>query len=262
MIGNILAALAIAWAGSFGPLHEAAPDRIDSLLGDPRWEALSPETKLLVLADLRLGTPYALGTLGEGRGADPDPIFRLDEADCTVLVMTDAVLLHARSLAECVPWMERIHYRDGVPSYESRYHFTADRIFGSRHFRDITGSALPDSLLREISATLNRNERGKRLLPIPWEREITVRYLPSDRVTPEILDRLPEACGVAFLDEKNGERGFLVSHEGILLSRRTLHHASSTAGRVTEVPLLSYLFPEDGVARFDGMLFFRFLVAE
>jgi hypothetical protein len=258
MIAAVLIGLAFAWTNEYPPLYRAEPVEIDSLLADARWAGLDLEGKLLALSRLRVGTPYALGSLGEEAGPDRDPLFRLDLADCTVLVVTDAALLHARSLDDARAWMRRIHYRDGEPSYATRYHFTIDRIGSSPYFEEITARAAPDSLLRTVRVHLNRTEAGGRLLEIPWSRKIAARYLPSALVTEEILDRLPAACGVAFVSERNIPRGFLVSHEGVLLERRLLQHASSAKGSVIETPLLAYLGAGGGGAAFDGVVFFAF----
>lgn len=261
MTGALLAA-ALTWTAAYGPLHEAPAARVDSLLADSRWRALSAEEKLIALAPLRVGTPYALGCLGEETPPDEDPFFRLDRADCTVLILTDAALLHATSLADARSWIERIGYR-GVPaSYENRYHFTADRITASPDFQDLTPALLPDSLLREVHVVLNRAEGGAPLLPIPWERDLRIRYLPASSLDGSILARLPAACGVAFVSEANIPRGFLVSHEGLLLGHEILHHASSSAGRVVDVPLLKYIRRVDGAFRWDGLIFFNFRLDE
>lgn len=258
MIAALFLSILLAGAAERAPLHEASWAEIDSLLNDPRWTGRTAEEKLEILADLRTGTPYELGCLGEGREPDEDPVFRLDRADCTVLVVTNAALLHARSVEDAFRWMERIHYRDGRPSFETRYHFTSDRIDSSPFFEDITALAAPDSVLAPIEAKLNRKEGGERLLPLPWERTIALRYLPSGAFTAEILEKLPVPCGVAFLNEKNVRSGFIVSHEGILLDGGILHHASSGAGEAANVPLVEYLALEGGGFRFDGLLFFRF----
>ncbi|MFH1680342.1 MAG: N-acetylmuramoyl-L-alanine amidase-like domain-containing protein [Candidatus Eisenbacteria bacterium] len=258
MIGALLL-LSLALTREASPLLDRPdPAAIDSLLRGERWAALTTEEKLLALAPLRVGTLYALGCLGEEAEPDTDPLFRLDRADCTVLVVTDAALVHARSLDDARTAIRRIHYRDGTPSYAARYHFTTDRISSSPFFEEITSRAGPDSLLQAVRVFLNRKENGEPLLPIPWEREMIVRYLPCELLNEEVLDRLPPACGVAFVAEKNVRNGFLVSHEGLLLGRRTLHHASAGAGRVVEVPLLAYLQPSSGAFRFDGVLFFAF----
>jgi hypothetical protein len=258
MIAALVLLLPLAWIGEFPLLHQAERSEVDRLLRDERWAALDREEKLLALARLRVGTPYALGCLGEEEEPDTDPLFRLDRADCTVLVVTDAALLRARSLDGARAWIRRVHYRDETPSYASRFHFTEDRIVSSPFFADITPNAAPDSLLRPVRVFLNRKASREALLPIPWEREMEIRYLPTSRVTEEVLDQLPLACGVAFVAEKNIPHGFLVSHEGIVLRRRVLHHASSEAGEVVEVPLLSYLKRPSGVGRFDGVLFYAF----
>jgi hypothetical protein len=258
MIVPVLLAASLAWTGACPPLFRAPPGAIDSLLSDERWAALTVEERLLALAPLRAGTPYVLGCLGEGREPDPDPVFRLDQADCTVLVMTDAALVHARSLAEAVEWMARIHYRDGIPSYATRLHFTVDRILSSPFFEDLTAKVAPRGALRSVRVHFNRRKGGEPLLAIPWSRRALVRYLPAEEVTEEVLDRLPRACGVAFLAEKNIEKGFLASHEGLLLEGRTLHHASSASGRVVNVPFLAYLRGDGPEPRFDGVLFYAF----
>ncbi len=241
------------------PFHEMNLTAVDSLLAAPAWQEASLEERLRRLIGLRVGTPYELGCLGEEREPDADPIFRIDRADCTVLVMTDAALAHSDNLSAVEEAMVRIHYRDEKPTYENRHHFTTNRIFHSPWFAGITSEAAPDSLLDSLSLTLNRKDSGEKLLDLDWEREMTVRFLPSGRLTDEILERLPSVCGVAFVNVKNAESGYLVSHEGILLNGKTLHHASSAEGEVVNVDLLNYLVEGREKPRFDGLIFYRFL---
>ncbi|MBN1825312.1 MAG: DUF1460 domain-containing protein [Candidatus Eisenbacteria bacterium] len=255
MIAAALLGLCLGWTSGYPLLYEAPPERIDALLRDPHWTVLGVEEKLAALARLRIHTPYRIGCLGEGRDPDRDPLFRLDETDCTVLVVTSAALLHAGSLEEAEGAIRRIHYRGGQPSYENRYHFTLDRITASPFFEEITARAAPDSLLEGITVRLNRDSAGGRLLPIDWEREVTIRYLPARRMNRTVAARLPSACGIAFLRLANVPKGYLVAHEGILLDGDRLFHASSRAGRVVESPLFDYL-ENTG---FDGLLFYRFL---
>ncbi len=242
-------------------LPEMSPGDIDSLLSSPSWVESSPSERLRTLALLRTGTPYALGCLGEGKGGDvdPDPIFRLDSTDCTVLVLTDAALARSTSLAEAKEAIIAIHYRGGKVDYANRYHFTVDRILHSPGFEEITAEAAGDSLLEEISLTLNRTAEGTALLDIPWELTVTARFLPADRLTPEIAERLGAVCGVAFVNRRNVAKGYLVSHEGIVFDGAVLHHASSSSGKVVSVPFLEYLAGEGDTPRFDGVIFYKFL---
>jgi len=241
-----------------GPvLHAANRSEIDSFLAGDRWGALGPTERLRLLTRLRRGTPYKLGCLGEEREPDRDPVFRLDQADCTVLVLTDAALIRARSLDEARERMIGLHYREGRATYEDRFHFTADRILSSPSFEEITGRYIPDSLLRRAEVVLNEGANGEPLLPIPWRRAVQIPYLPTENVTPRLLAGLPPLCGVAFVDRANIDKGYLVSHEGLLIDGRILHHSSSDAGSVVDVPLLDYLRLADGRNRFDGMVFYK-----
>lgn len=252
MIALAFLSLLFSWTAEYPLLHEMTPAGVDSLLADERWIALDIEEKLEALTLLRIHTPYELGCLGEENDSDPDPLFRLDRADCTVFVVTNAALLHARSFADAESLIHDVHYRDGTVSYKERYHFTTDRITTGQYFKEITTTVAPDSMLETITLTLNRKSDGSRLLPIDWERKLTVRFLPVTHLNEQILQQLPRAYGVAFLKRKNMKNSFLVSHEGILIADDRLHHASSRAGRVIESPLFEYL---EG-SSFDGMLFF------
>lgn len=243
--------------GDTKPTTKPATETIEAMLHSSAWGASTREEKWRALANARLGTPYALGCLGEEDEKDADPVFRLDQADCTVLVLTNSALVRATSVADARARLIDIHYRAGGPTYASRIHFTSDRITDSPYFADITSRVSPESLLVPVSLTLNRKESGDPLLPIDWERPLTIGYLPSARYDSSIASMLPPVAGVAFVNEKNARLGFLVSHEGILYDGKTLHHASSITNTVADMDLRAYLFEGREKPRFDGMLFYE-----
>ncbi len=251
------AAKGVSPVPSQAPVPSDAVAAIDALMRSPGWAASPPDAKWRALARTRLGTPYALGCLGEEDENDADPVFRLDQADCTVLVLTNSALVRAASPADARARLIDIHYRGGTPTYASRIHFTSDRITDSPWFADITSQIAPEPLLVPVSLTLNRRENGDPLLPIDWERPLTISYLPSARYDSSVIAALPPVAGVAFVNEKNSRLGFLVSHEGILFDGKTLHHASSLTNTVADIDLRAYLFEGREKPRFDGMLFYE-----
>ncbi|MBZ9569716.1 DUF1460 domain-containing protein [Patescibacteria group bacterium] len=105
---------------------------------------------------------------------------------------------------------------------------------------------------------LNRvKEDGKRLIDIDWEKEIIIKYIPSEYITEELLQNLPEAIGVAFIKEGDEEIGLDVRHEGFLFDGEFLFHATSARGEVVAVDFFEYYFGEDGkTPRFDGIVLF------
>ncbi|MFN0149474.1 MAG: N-acetylmuramoyl-L-alanine amidase-like domain-containing protein [bacterium] len=246
------------------PSWSASPADAEQALAG--WNAqhaqISERVRSILLA--RLGTPYVLGSLGEGRGASPDsdPVFRLDEVDCTVLVLTTAALAHARTLAEAERNMALANYREVLGerqvTYGTRLHFTEDRLDASPYFRNITASVVPESLLAARQITLNEKQSGEKLLPIEWTRPITLRYLPASRATAALLATLPPVTGVAFIKESYFKNGLAAAHEGVILDGADLVHASSEAKKVVRVPFLDYLRRSDGSFRFDGLVFYEF----
>jgi hypothetical protein len=193
----------------------------------------------------------------------------VDEADCTVLVLTTAALAHARSAAEAERWMGPANYRrqgDGFPAtYANRLHFTADRLHASPLFADVTTAVARPGELDTVRVVLNRQAAGRALLALDgWERPLDLAYVPAAAL-PAVLERAPDLCGIAFVRRSNVARGFLVAHEGFLLDRRCLLHASADAKQVVAVGVLDYLLrtgdPDPsraGEPRFDGALLYRF----
>lgn len=246
------------------PLWELTDPELDLLVA--RWQEERPDLPSRVRAILlsRLGTPYVNGCLGEGAGAEPDsdPVFRLDQVDCTVLVLTTAALAHARTLEEARENMALANYReigdDRPITYAGRLHFTEDRLDASPYFRNITRDVVPEKLLASKTLTLNVKEDGSGLLPIEWAREITLAYLPVAVATEPVLAALPPVTGVVFIKHSYAKMGLAAAHEGVLLDGKDLVHASSDSKKVVRVPFREYLRKADGSPRFDGLLFYAF----
>jgi len=252
------------WALLFegSPICRMSDAELDELLGDLARHVPLLEDRLRILAEGRLGTPYRRDCLGEGEGVDPDPVFRVDSTDCTVFILTQAAMAHARTVDEARRNMRPANYRrlgaERPVTYAARLHFTMDRLDASPYFGNITDAVAGDVELRRVTLVLNRRADGTTLLPISWDREVTVSYIPAEELNDAVLGRLPAVAGVALVRESQFDLGVIAAHEGMLLDGRDLVHASSDAGRVIKVPFLEYLFPEPGHPIFDGVVFYRF----
>lgn len=195
------------------------------------------------------GAPYQKGPLGEGEG---ERIYREDVFDCTTFVLTIAARMNA---VDTTPRnaMRKIHYYPpGEVSYRNRLHFSSYRNTISRYFKNITREVGGDAVKgKEVLLNRDHPQRG-RLINLDWEREVTVRYIPSQRV-PEVVENLPATAGVGFVRRKYFSLGLGVAHEGIVLNGRDLAHASSEKGRVVREDFLGYLKRHE----YTGVLFFR-----
>ncbi|MHC9541474.1 MAG: N-acetylmuramoyl-L-alanine amidase-like domain-containing protein [Vulcanimicrobiota bacterium] len=238
--------------------------KIDSILADVHSQYRSIEERMKALALMRVGTPYSGGCLGEEKPPDEGPLFRTDETDCTVFILTNCAMAHQKSYREARNMMKLINYynppRVGreVVSYNNRIHFTYERLHQSPYFRDISLELLPSSQCAKITLTLNRKSDGGKLLDIPWEKKVTAFYIPSSAINAELLSKLPAACGVGFVRKKSFKLGIVVSHEGMIVDRKYLIHANSILGRVEKTDFMNYYFTANP-GYFDGILISRFL---
>ena len=252
-----------AWLEGLPKPWTLTQDQLTSLLPDFQERFPDFHQRLKALAIWRVGTPYEIYQLGEEVAPDPDPIFRLDVADCTAHVLTTMCLAQSRSWTEARQNMIAIHYKPDasgrkVPTYRSRWHYTTDRITANPSTVDMTGSLLPIDELQAVEITLNRKADGSEFLDLGWSRAMTAYYIPGNKIDSELLARLPDVCGVTFVRRSYFKIGLVVAHEGMIIDRRDLIHAGQAAGETQRIDFLKYYFAEDG-PNFDGIMVFAFV---
>ncbi len=224
------------------------------------------EERLKAITIWKIGTPYELFKLGEEVPPDTDPIIRLDVSDCTVHVLTSLSFAQSETWAEARKKIIKIHYKideDGnqIPTYQSRWHFTSDRILSNPYTVNITNEYVDSSELENVDLILNVKEDGSKLLAINWSREIQLSFIPNNRIDSELLEKLPQVCGIAFVRKSYFKDGLAIAHEGILIDQKDLIHSSSDAGKTDSVDLLEYYF-DDRESLFNGIMIYKFVPIE
>lgn len=251
-----------AWLMTLPKPWKMSEEELTAIL--PEFQEQYPDFQQRLKATVlwRVGTPYEIFKLGEETEPDPDPIFRLDVSDCTGHVLTSWSLAQSDSWLEARENMIAIHYKPDesgrkIPTYKSRWHYTSDRITANPYTVDITQDLLPASDLKTVTLVLNQKEEGGEFLELDWSRELTAYYIPNEYINPDLLAKLPEVCGVAFVKPSYFKMGIIVGHEGMIIDRTYLIHASQSAGETVKIDFLDYYFPEDGPF-FDGILLYAF----
>ncbi len=226
--------------------HERFPNYIDRLKALNLW---------------RVGTPYDLFCLGEESGKDNDPLLRADSSDCTVHVLTTLAFAESFTWQNARDAMVDIHYKmdengDKKPTYISRWHYTSDRLLHHDRTVDITSSVAHENDLEKVEIELNKKQDGSEFLDLNWSSNETIKFIPTVKITENILLNLPAVSGVAFVKKSYFKMGIVIAHEGYLIDQTNLIHASSEHNRTVNVDFLSYLF-NDGDPRFDGIMFYK-----
>ena len=226
--------------------HERFPNYYDRLKALNLW---------------RVGTPYGLFCLGEESGKDNDPILRADLSDCTVHVLTSLAFAESFTWQNARDAMVDIHYKmdengEKKPTYISRWHYTSDRLLHHDRTVDITSSVAHENDLEKVEIVLNKKQDGSEFLDLNWSSNETIKFIPTVKITENILLNLPAVSGVAFVKKSYFKMGIVIAHEGYLIDQTNLIHASSEYNKTVNVDFLSYLF-NDGDPRFDGIMFYK-----
>jgi len=204
--------------------------------------------------------PYGESPLGEGRGRDPDPTFRLDRFDCTSLVETALALGAARSVAEATLLLDGIRYA-GSPGFETRNHYVEAQwlpdLAAKGWIADVTeavgGEAATVVTVRHARADWRDEARRGKLVPgLDPERmpdgESRLPLVPLGRVM-ALAAGIQEGTVVLVAREERKGRPYRVVHMGIVIvdgrGGRLVRHASRDLGRVVDERL------ERFVARYE-----------
>ena len=250
------------WIDSLPKPWKLNEEQVSDIL--PQFHKKFPDfhDRLKAFALWQVGKPYELFCLGEESGEDKDPIFRLDVSDCTVHILTSLASVQSSSWQEARKTLIDIHYKrnddqTSIPTYKSRWHFTTDRIQDNPSTKNITSSLVSNQELVTINLTLNKKEDGDEFLKLGWQKPTTIQFIPNKFVGEDLLDKLPQIAGVAFVKKTYFKMGLVVAHEGMIIDNKNIVHASSEFGKTVNMDFMEYYFLDDG-PRFDGVLFFSF----
>ena len=224
------------------------------------------EERLKAIALWKIGTPYELFNLGEEVPPDTDPLIRLDVSDCTVHVLTTLSFAQSKTWDEARKNIIKIHYKidkngNRIPTYQSRWHFTSDRILSNPNTVNITNELIDSSELENIDITLNIKNDGSELLEIDWSKKVQLSYISNTKINLELLEKLPLVCGIAFVRRSYFKDGLAIAHEGILIDKKDLIHASSLAKKTIKIDFLNY-YITNGEPLFDGIMIYKFVPLE
>lgn len=246
------------WVNNQEKLYNLSSAEINLVLVEIQKRFSDTSDRLKALSILRLDTPYQVGCLGEESGADKDPIFRLDVADCTVFLLTNVALLHSQTVSEAKELMSILNYQpDTEISFENRLHFTTDRNEVVPYFKDITGQ-IGGYKTENKKIILNKEKiDGNRIININWQKDTVLKYIPNKYITKEFFEDLPQAVGIAFIREGDEKIGLDIRHEGILFNGELFFHASSDQKKVVAEDFFEYYFRANDIPMFDGITFFE-----
>ncbi len=243
------------------PFYDLTPLEVSAKQKEVFAKYPSYEDRIAAFAQLRTGTPYVLGPLGENDSRGP--VFQVNTADCTVFILTTLALAMTQSYKDAQAAMSKLNYHNPpicgkkVVAYQNRYHFTYDRITSNPLFTNMTSALLPSGELKKATVNLNIKSNGEKLLNIPWSKKVSASYIPNSKIDRALLSKIPSrAVGIALVRVKAFKLGVVVSHEGFLIDRRFFINADSISGKVEKIDFLEYIRKNSDY--FDGIIVSEF----
>ena len=229
-----------------------APARLSAELHKRRFRGRDWARHLERVTRGLLGAPYLLSALGEGRGVDVDPRFRLDAFDCTTFVETSLAMARTARLETLPRMLDRIRYTGGRPHFQRRRHLITSQwipeLSAAGVIRDITAEIAGRDFARvHLHLTRGRwaNRKVARKLPLKASRipygHHELAYLPIELAL-ELQHRIPPATIVNVVRTSRAASPDVVTHQGLVIfhpkkQALMVRHASPVAKRVIDEPL-------------------------
>ncbi|HVE13821.1 MAG TPA: N-acetylmuramoyl-L-alanine amidase-like domain-containing protein [Elusimicrobiota bacterium] len=234
------------------------------------------EDRIARVSEAFLGTPYVLGPLGEGPSGefDRDPLVDLHAVDCTTYVEEVMALSLEPHLAKATKLLQKIRYRNGKISYETRNHFPeADWVpnnVQAGFLKDITRRVAGDKaksagkIIRKrawyeakkledlkgfdaepAAKKEKRLERWRALGARYKDQTVALDYLPIESL-PKLADKIPSGTVASLVREDKEGVPVLISHQLLIVDKggaKFVRHAGTKDGGVEDVPLLAFFYP-------------------
>ena len=196
-----------------------------------------------------LGVPYLGHTLIGSNEKEEILTINLSGLDCFTYIDYVEAIRNSTDYYGFKENVRKVRYKNGTVDYVKRNHFFSDwPVYNPSNVKDVTGAVGGrDSVT--VKKSLNRKKDGSYFLAgIPvTEREIT--YIPSGKLTPEIIAKISSGDYVGIY---SGIDGLDVSHTGIVIKKNGktyLRHASSRKAnrKVLDEELLVYMKNKPGL---------------
>jgi hypothetical protein len=216
--------------------------------------------RLLEVSARFLDVPYVFSPLGEGEGKDPDPLFRLDAADCLSLVEESLAMGLAPRPADVPDYLAAIRYGP-EQSYDGRNHLMEaewlPHLISLGLLKDVTArfGGHETQEARTVLTEASWRSPSSQALALPRERQVigTFRYhvIPLERVL-ERVRTVPSGVVLIVVREERPFKVTRMTHLGFVVQRgghTYLRHASkSRHHRVVDEELGEFL---ERNARYD-----------
>jgi len=207
------------------------------------------ENKINIISEKFIDVPYLGYTLIGGQDKQEILTINLSGIDCFTYIDYVESIRNSSDFDSFKDNIKNIRYKEGVVAYRARNHFFSDwPINNSANVRDITGQVGTGNTLT-VKKYLNLKKDGGYYLPgIPVvERNIT--YIPTEKLTPDIIDNIKTGDYIGIYSNLDG---LDVTHTGIVIKiegKSYIRHASSRKinKKVVDEDLIAYLKNKPGI---------------
>ena len=225
-------------------LYQLTPPEINSLIQKVTQTHPTRAEKIAAYSRLALGTPYALGCLGEGTEGryDKDSLMDFSRVDCLTFCEQILALAISKDYNDTFQNLQKIRYHNGTISFHARNHFViADWITHNQWLlRNVTEERC-GSLCKEMVKTIDRRTFAAAqgcadTNGFPPPQTMSIHYLPKQHLLPSA----PELKGSEIMVLITTREGIFASHLGFIVKQDDgsllFRHASSIHNKVIDEP--------------------------
>ena len=206
-----------------------------------------PSAKIEFLSESFLETPYAGNTLGGASDETEQLTVDLSGLDCFTYIDYVESLRLSGGFAEFKEKLAKIRYKHGAVLWDKRRHFFSDWVSGdSKNAHDVTRE-IGGSATETATKELNRKTDGSLWLPGLATVKRKVSYIPSQKISPQILQGIETGDYLGIYSDREG---LDVSHTGIAVRKDGvvyLRHASTVHRKVLDEELAAYMKNKPGL---------------